>query len=158
MDINSLYENSKKNIIGKDKKQKLVKKIKSVATTTLVALIAITSGVSLTACTDPNTVNRIVSVYVFDAQEIYEKYNMSPTERHSVEEYSKIPDINDENLIGFYEMRDRIECDKIAQALGYDNLDDYLVKNGYVNSEGGPSIKAWREYYADKAMGGTKQK
>lgn len=158
MDIKGVYEKSISNSVGSNKKQKLIKKVKRIATTSLVALIAVTSGVSLTACQDPHYTNKIVSLYIYDAQEIFDKYGLDNNKKYSVEDYSKIPDINDDNLIAFYEMRGREECEKIAQALGYNGIDDYLVKNGYVNSEGGPSIKAWREYYADKAMGGTKQK
>ena len=35
MNIENIYENSKKNSIGKDKKQKLVKKIKKISTAAL---------------------------------------------------------------------------------------------------------------------------
>ena len=158
MNIENIYENSKRNSIGKDKKQKLIKKVKKISTAMLVSLIAITSGVSLTACQDPNYTTKMVSLYIFDAQEIFEKYGLDYGKKYSVEDYMKIPDINDNNLIGFYEMRGREECEKIAQALGYDGIDDYLVKNGYVNSNGEPSIKKWREYYASKAVGGEKTK
>ena len=158
MNIKNIYENSIKNSIGEDKKQKLVKKIRKISTAVLGSLIVITSGVSLTACQDPNYTNQMVSLYIFDAQEIFEKYGLDYGQKYSVEDYMKIPDINDENLIGFYEMRGREECEKIAQALGYEGINDYLVKNGYVKSNGEPSIKAWREYYASKVLGGEKKK
>ena len=158
MNIENIYENSKKNSIGKDKKQKLVKKIKKISTAALVSFIAITSGVSLTACQDPNYTTQMVSLYIYDAQEIFEKYGLDYSQKYSVEDYMKIPDINDENLIGFYEMRGREECEKIAQSIGYEGIDDYLVKNGYEKDNGEPSVRVWREYYANKALGGEKSK
>ena len=158
MNIEGIYEHSKKNSIGKEKKQKLVKKIKRISTEVLVSLIAITSGVSLTACQDPNYTTKMVSLYIYDAQEIFDKYGMDTSRKYGVEDYIKIPDINDDNLIGFYEMLGREECEKIAQALGYNGIDNYLIKNGYLNSNGEASIKAWREYYASKALGGEKTK
>lgn len=158
MNMEKIYEISKNNSIGQDKKQKLIRRVKKISTTTLVALIAITSGVSLTACQDPNYTTKMVSLYIYDAQEIFDKYGLDYSKKYSVEEYMKIPDINDNNLIGFYEMQGREECEKIAQSIGYEGIDDYLVKNGYVNSNGEPSVRAWREYYTNKALGGEKQK
>lgn len=153
MGINDIYKDSMKNSIGKDKKGKISKKIKKIAVASFAVLISIASGVSLCSCTDPSAVNYINVTYSHDAASIYEKYNMDKYGSYTVEDYSKMPDINDDNLIGFYEFKGKEECNKIAQALGYDDLNDYLVKHDYVTADGRPSVSAWREYYADKISG-----
>lgn len=45
--------------------------------------------------------------------------------------------------MGFYKVLRLEESEKVVQALGYANWNDFLIKNGYVNKEGKPEMGLW---------------
>ena len=115
----------------------------------LVVLVAIASGVSLTGC-QANKNIELNSTYIYEAEDIYQKYNLSTYEEYTVEQYKAIPDINEDNLIGFHEMLSKKEFEKVVQSLGYESFDDFLVKNGYTDSSGKPSPYKWTSEMAKR--------
>lgn len=66
-----------------------------------------------------------------------------PYDIYTVEDYKKIEELSEEDLIGYYHKLGEEESEKVVQALGYDGWDDYLIKHNYLR-DGKPSIPEWR--------------
>lgn len=67
-------------------------------------------------------------------------------ENNTVEDYKKVMDLEKEDLIGFYYLTSMsdIETEKVIQALGYEDWNDFLIKNNYVDQENKPNKAVWR--------------
>lgn len=152
---------AKANSIGVNKKEVLKTKEKNIMQKTLIGLVAIALSLSMCACTtnsstekrieDYNITYTYVDVYTFDTVEYLEKkfeeYNIdfSYPINNTVEDYSKVNEfLSEEDIIIYYDKFGKEECDKILKTFGYNDINDYLVKQGYIDSEGQPSIKDLR--------------
>ena len=65
---------------------------------------------------------------------------------NTVEDYKEaITGLDETDLIGFYLLvqYDEIETEKFIVALGYENWDDFLIKNNHIDREGEPSMGIW---------------
>lgn len=89
-----------------------------------------------------NETFRVREVLVFSNEDISLKDNKIC---NTVEEYKAAEALKDTDLIGFYEMvnKDEVETEKVIQALGYKNWDDYLISNNYIDKEGKPNKYVW---------------
>ena len=64
---------------------------------------------------------------------------------NTVEQYESIKQhLKEEDMIVYYEALGITETKKICQVFGYEDLDDFLLKNSHVDEEGEPSISAMR--------------
>lgn len=170
-DYNKILENSKKNSVGLNKKEKLVKSTKKISVALLFSLVSFTSVISLCSCGNTNYSERQEEVVVayekdeikyrmgseysidklMNVHEYLKKYNI-PYEldgsgydgENNVEDYKRIVELCEEDLIGYYDILGEKESEKVVQALGYEGWDDYLEKNGYIDNFGEPNIDYWQ--------------
>lgn len=135
------------------KKEKLILNKKHISKQSLIIMLTLTSTISLVSC-NPNinqlAVNNYNSIYISEAQQELEKYNIKYYDEstgmlinHSIEEYAQIKTLNENTLIGYYELLGYDECEKIVQALGYNNWNDYLLQKNFIDKNGNPDIKKW---------------
>lgn len=171
---NEVFENIVNNSIGNEKKCKKKFRVKEITTKiSLPIILAFTVATSLTGCffkSVPSKVDLAVSEvgkisdkYPFNLGDIrmYEKVRLYDlldekgvtnfSEKYafrdygcSAEDYRKIPELDDSYLYAMYSTSSEEDANTLAQALGYSSLDDYLIKNGFVDESGKPSIKYWR--------------
>lgn len=66
------------------------------------------------------------------------KYN------YKAEDYEKISELDETYLYGMYMVTHQETLNEILKSLGYENLDDFLLKNNYTDVNGNPSIKVWQ--------------
>lgn len=150
--IENVYKESIKNSVGVSPKVPFKRRMKKVLASTGVILLAITSGVGLCSCKsldkyDIGAHQQAVNKSII-ASEILVKHGYTPRASLTVEQYATIPEIYDEdNLLPFFELQGPQEMDKIVSILGYDNLDDYLIKHGYIDDNGKPSYLIWETEY-----------
>ena len=143
----------KNNSIGTDKKTKLITKTKSISKKTLVVLMLSLVTLSTCACNNTNynfSRNHEIDSYRQSQFSIL-KYNLENNgmeffqANNSIEEYKLIQDLlNEDNIIFYYDALGSEECNKILQVLGYNDLNDFLIKKGYINEKGEPSLEMFR--------------
>lgn len=163
MKINDLYGKCKKlSIIDSVNILKFNKK--TISKKSLIAILTIVTSISFCACNKNDIgMNNYSLNNVTEAQQVLEDnnidyYNYETGEyvSNSVDDYKKIKDLSDENLIGYYELLGKNESEKVVKALGYASWDDYLIKNNYVDDYGNPDLYGWREtilesnYYGER--------
>lgn len=61
---------------------------------------------------------------------------------YTVEDYIKMEDLDESYLYAIY--ISTVNINDFLIALGYTDLQDFLLKNNYVNEQGKPSVKTWR--------------
>lgn len=170
---NDMFNNMINNSIGAEKRCKKDFKIKKVVMKlALPIIIGIVMATSLTGCffnQTPSKVDVAVSEmadisqnYPFDLGDvrIYEKarlYNLLDEKGITkydgqyglrdydctVDDYKMIPELDESYLYSMYSFSSEEDANILAQALGYSSLDDYLIKNGFVDSDGKQSIRYW---------------
>lgn len=151
----TMLEICKSNSIGKDKVTKLKYTKRKIAAAVLTAAIASFSVVGLTGCSTadifaPQEISQQLSVYETMAYNEMTYYNIpyysSTGEEinNDVSDYKKIENLSEENLIGYYYALGEKECEKVVQALGYNDWNDFLIKNHCYDENGNPSIEAWK--------------
>lgn len=59
--------------------------------------------------------------------------------------YKQIKNLTEDDLLGLYRLLGKAECEKVVQALGYQNWDDYFIKNNCVDEKGEPQLSIWFE-------------
>ena len=75
----------------------------------------------------------------FTVKRIKRHYN------YTAEDYRKMEGLDESYLSGFYKLCDEESFAVILKALEYKDLDDFLVKNGYVDESGNPDHQKWYE-------------
>lgn len=65
---------------------------------------------------------------------------------YTVEDYKKIDKLDESYLFGFYRATNQSTFSEILITLGYSSLDDFLLKNNYVDENGNPSVNEWMTY------------
>lgn len=140
----------KANSIGNDKKNKLKVKTKNIAKAALTTLLILSFTVGLCACGVSNIEEKqdinykYVDMYTFETKAFLDKYIINSCS--SVEDYENlIHYLNEADMIIYYDKLGISETNKICMALGYENFDDFLIKNNYVDSEGKASVEKLRE-------------
>lgn len=156
---------AKLNSIGTNKKEMLKIRRKDITKKVLATLCAILITISISACSttkfqvetstkspvsisnydiDHNYVDIYVSSTVGNLEfymkendmEFYGEFNNSIDEYNEIKQYLK-----EEDVIIYYDRLGKEECNKILQTFGYNDINDYMVQNGYVDSNGEPSIQ-----------------
>jgi len=170
-------ETIKKNSIGNDKKIEYKKVSKKISKRMLSILLVIIVSLSVTACTkldrevyypyseamdiDYSLVNEYITDNSYELLMYLKENNIDLNGSSTVEDYKKIKDLSEEDLIILCFSLGTKECEKIVQSFGYKNWDDYLKQNDYINNEGEPDFKQWQvfEYRRiDKIMNEEKTK
>jgi len=169
-DYQLIYENLKNNSIGKEKicsSNFAVKKIAlTVALTTFISVFTTACSVSLKdKLFNSKDTSSVVEVYEptkYSRVEIssynqlrsrnllvdngFTDYKIEGDYRdynYTAEQFSTIKDLDDTYLYGFYMVVTEKTFSNILNALGYKDLNDFLVKNKYVDSENKPSKQKW---------------
>ena len=102
----------------------------------------------------------------------FHSYSMEGTKRkynYKSSDYKRIKELDETYLYGIYLNTNSSTFNEVLQALGYSDLEDYLIKNNYVNKNGEPSTMAWSnadlekmsqlmKIYVDKIESGEKIK
>ena len=144
---------AKANSIGYNKKEKLVKKTKEITKNTLAVLMLSAIALGTCACSNAQTSN--VNYYQVNEYEQSQTFVLEYTMKenniefyqanNTVNEYRQIQDIlTEDNIIIYYDQLGEEECNKILVVLGYENLNDYLIKKGYVDGKGQPDVSLLR--------------
>ena len=151
MNIQELYSKIKeKSLIMQKNRLKPYKK--TITKQSLITILALASTISLCACqTDQLTLNNNTSIVKDQAYETWYEYGIkvydSKAEEYvsnSVEDYKRIENLSEDDLLGYYALLGMNESEKVVQALGYEGWDDFLIKNNYVNEQGKPDFSKWK--------------
>lgn len=128
------------------------------AKTSIITIISLVATLSLCACQNDqlalnnNTIVATDSAYETLCEygiEIYDS-NTNTYVSNSVDDYRKIKDLNESDLLGYYELLGMDESEKVVQALGYASWDDFLLKNNYVKASGEPDFGTWKRTEQEK--------
>ena len=166
-----ILKNLKENSVGKEIKSKLKNLNYKIVVSTLALSMGFSTLCSCTKAVKLEKINNNEKVeqkiekkkYTFDSSDaetfIYEearklgmKFTMNDLNIYSsskmdytIDDYKKVEDISGKDVIGFYFLssRDKLETEKFIKAVGYDNWDDFLIKNNYVDENNKPSYGVW---------------
>lgn len=73
-------------------------------------------------------------------------YSMDGRKRHypyTVEEFRAVTELDETYLYALYILCDRDTFMVVLEALGYEDLEDFLIRMNYVDDEGEPSLFVW---------------
>ena len=156
-----LYKRAKENSIGTNKKEELKVKRKNVSKKILASLFAVLISLSLCACYNNsnektasfyNEVNMdVVNLYLSDSYYELDKIIKDTDVKkyykdNSIEQYMQIKDyLREEDMLIYYNTFGKGEIDDISKVMGYENFNDFLIKNEYVDEEGNPSFRKLQE-------------
>ena len=63
---------------------------------------------------------------------------------HATEEdYKKVSELDESYLCAMYYSSSKDAANEMAKALGYDSIDDCLIKNGYTDKDGNADFGLW---------------
>lgn len=163
-----IYEKLKKNSIGENETQKVsnVKKrkilVKSVVP--LIVIFAIFSACSLNSSVN-YTDKHVEEQFTYDSLIVYDnlfKYtddtkskmylaHLMPSESHSIEEYKTL-NLTDQDIFSIYMFttNNKKETEKAIKALGYNDWNDYLIKQHCVDDNNKPSFSLWLNRWYQK--------
>ena len=154
----NLLMKAKLNSIGKNKKSELKSSSKNISRKLLITLISTLLALSMCACSSKSIDTRIleieygtVDLYLasetIQFEKIIKENDMEFSRgNNELDEYMKIKEyMTEENMIIYYDIFGAEECNKIAQVFGYQNLDDFLIKNDYCDEKGNPSVYELRQ-------------
>ena len=88
--------------------------------------------------------------YAEEAQDIMHSYGLNTQKSYDQSVYDAIPEINEKNIRGFYQLLGRRESEKALKTLGYKDWDDYLIQHGYVKYGYEPSFDRWEKAWCDE--------
>lgn len=173
-----IYENLKKNSIGTNKRSSNKRNIKKAILNASMASILVTflSGCSIglqNSNSNNYTNDKIVEESNFygyekgflkqteklDASSLMKNHNLTEFDliegkrqySYSKEEYNNIYALTDSYLYGFYLLTTEDTFSIILSSRGYDSFDDFLIKNGYINSKGEANREMWEIDSLNKA-------
>ena len=73
-------------------------------------------------------------------------YSMDGTKRHynyTVEDFRSIEELDETYVYALFVICDTETFNVVLEALGYEDLADYLIKRNYVDEEGNPDLIVW---------------
>lgn len=157
--MKEVYENCKKNSINnKIEPLKVGKKV--ISNKILTGIISVTMVVGLVGCQPQNSISDLTLenhnlMYISNAKLDMDEYDIlyvGENIDNSVDDYKKLSNLNEKNLIGYYCAlnENKEECEKLVQVLGYNGWDDFLTSNGYVDNYGNPDINKWEKSAKEK--------
>ena len=73
----------------------------------------------------------------------YTKDGYKRSYNYTAKDYMKVTELDETYIHGFYHMTDSYTVEQFCISQGYQNLNDYLVKSGYTDSEGKEDINKW---------------
>ena len=73
----------------------------------------------------------------------YERKTLQRDYHYTAEDYAKIKGLDETYLYGFYILSNEEDANEMVKALGFENLDDYMIQKGYVDEDGNPSRDEW---------------
>lgn len=160
-----IYENLKRNSIGEEKVstyKPTKRKVKLlVALTTLLIMF-------LTSCNMSNKVqpketqmevytsdtfssldislyqrSRVINLMASYGYTDYTNINNYREYKYTVEDYQKMEELDETYLYGFYMVTTTKTFNTVLNSLGYKDLNDYLIRNNYVNKDNKPDTNKW---------------
>ena len=156
-----LYTKAKNNSIGANKKDVLKVQKKNVSKKILTSLFAVLISLSLCACYNNSNektasfydeVNMdVVNLYLSDSYYELDKIIKDTDVKkyytdNSIEQYMQIKDyLREEDMLIYYNTFGKDEIDDVSKVMGYENFNDFLIKNEYVDEEGNPSFRKLQE-------------
>lgn len=169
---NILFEKMKVNSIGNDKiseykpiKKQIKFKFAKIAIITMLSMTCLT-GCGNMISQDRNVTEQTIEsnyngyslydIHVFENYRLntllnnynlteYEENNRVRSYSYTVEDYKQISELDDSYLYAFYNMCDTQTVTTVCNALGYQDLNDYLIKNNYITKSGNPDTYEWSE-------------
>ena len=66
--------------------------------------------------------------------------------KYTAEDYKKIAELDESYLYAFYTSTTIETLTEACLALGYEDVKDFLLKNGYVNEDGNPDVGVWYKH------------
>ena len=85
----------------------------------------------------------------------FTNYTSDGLKRHynyTYSDYQRISEMDDSYLYGFYSIADRESFEEMLKGLGYTDLDDFLVQNGYIKQSGKPDATLWFQQSVIKSI------
>mgnify|MGYP004468562331 CR=1 FL=1 len=171
-----IYEKLKNNSIGENDihKVKDVKKGKTLVKT-IVPLLAIFMIVSVCGINVVNnyqesantkyefnydllTVSDSLFIYTDGIRSKMYLAHLDPNKPHTIEEYKTIH-LTNEDIFGIYQYtsRDKEETEKAIKSLGYDDWNDYLIKQNCINKNNEADFNLWVNIYYQKLYDSLKR-
>lgn len=68
--------------------------------------------------------------------------DLDPGENHTVEEYKTL-DLTDQDVFARDLYTGKEEAEKVIKSLGYDDWNDYLIKQNYIDKNNDPDFHLW---------------
>ncbi|MBR6690863.1 MAG: hypothetical protein IKL65_05980 [Bacilli bacterium] len=171
MENKELLEKIKKNSIGENKRDKYITTTKKISKALISTLFAVVFSVSMIACSNVNknfdyesvessfqeyNQNKEIDMSLVDQyliayrSRVYEYIVSSGIDNESIregtttiEDYKAVLDLSEDDLVFYYNLLGKQECEKVVQALGYKNWNDFLTRNNHLNELGNPEFKEW---------------
>jgi len=89
--------------------------------------------------------NRLDETLSINGLTDYELNGGNRVYNYTANDYSKVHELNESYVRSFYLMTDSNTVDQFCISQGYQNFSDYMMKNGYTNSDGSNNISDWYE-------------
>lgn len=92
------------------------------------------------------------NIRLYDLLEAYDftDYSIEGRRRnyhYTEEQFSQIQELDETYLYAFYTQTTSDTLTAVCKSLGYDNLEDFLLDNGYVDKEGKANINVWYKHH-----------
>lgn len=66
--------------------------------------------------------------------------------KYTADDYKKVAELDESYLYAFYTETTLETLTEVCQALGYDDIEDFLIRKGYVDKDGNPDVSVWYKY------------
>lgn len=66
--------------------------------------------------------------------------------KYTADDYKKIAKLDESYLYAFYTQTTLETLTEVCQALGYDDIENFLISKGYVDKDGNPDVSVWYKH------------
>ena len=91
---------------------------------------------------DYQVVGNNLFIYIDDLNSRMILADLDPGENHTVEEYKTL-DLTDQDVFARYLYTGKEEAEKVIKSLGYDDWNDYLIKQNHIDKNNEPDFHLW---------------
>ena len=173
MKVDEMYKNALNNSIGNDKKVKKNFKKKFFAKLPIAMITGVLIAMSVTGCglidKQVQQNNPIYEDYMnitedygvttmevnnYQGERLYKLLDGSVIDKYeargrtrdyyaTAEDYARVNGLDETYLGTMYYTSSKEDANEMAKALGYASLDEYLIKNGFIDSNGDADYRLW---------------
>lgn len=172
MKANEMFNRAQENSIGNYRKVKKNIRKKRFANIPIALITGAVIAISITGCGLEKSVSADDKVYeqymnitdeygvttievnTYQIQRLHkllDQYNIDKYEQHgskrvyyaTADDYVTISELDDSYLCTMYFSSSKESASEMAKALGYESLDDYLIKNAFTDKNGNPNYRLW---------------